>query len=95
MKSKKSVVVVVTVCFLFQIFGCSSEPTTKEECIRENIRGVENKNAVKAIEKSCSEIFDNNETDDDYYKCVLKEVVKAETDKEVNSVFRKCRMSVY
>ena len=95
MKFKQPIIALAILCCLCNIYACSSEPTTTEECINKYIGGVKNDNAAKAIEQACSEIFDGNKTDDEYHKCVLDDVYKAKTDKEVNSILRRCTMSKY
>ena len=92
MISHKPITFLVVLYFLGNIYACSSEPTTKEECIDKYLSNVKNNNAAKEIKQACASVFDTNETDDEFYKCLLEKMPSAKTDKEVNIIIRKCRM---
>lgn len=89
-------IILLTILFsLTGLYGCSSEPTTKDECIATYASDVKNDQAKQAINKACNALFDNNDAGDEYYTCILEEMPAAETDKDVNIILRKCRMKGY
>jgi len=95
MNFNQPVTLLAMLYFLGNLYACSSEPTTQEECIDKYMSGLKNDKAAKAIERACNEIFDANEIDDEYYKCLLEEMPTAKTDKDVNIILRRCRMKEY
>lgn len=56
---------------------------------------MKNDNAAKTIEQACREIFDTNHIDDEYNDCLLREMPRAETDKDVNIILRLCLMKKF
>ena len=95
MNFNQLIILLAILFFVCNLYACSFEPTTPEECIKKYTSGVKNYNASKVIKQACSEIFDANDTDDEYYKCLLSEMPIAKTDKDVNIINRRCLMKKF
>lgn len=92
MNFNRPIILLAILYCLSNLCACSSEPTTSGECLEKYTRGVNNDKVEKLIELACNKVFDANETDDEYYKCLLKELPTAKTDKDVNIIVRRCTM---
>ena len=95
MNFNRPIILLAILYCLCNLCACSSEPTTREDCIYKYMSGVKNDKAAKIIEQACDEVFGADNADNEYFKCVVKEMSTAKSDEDINIIIRRCRMKEY
>ena len=87
---KQSIILLYGILLLCSICACSNEPVNTDECLDKYLARVNNDKASEIIKEACNELFDANKQDDEYFKCILKDMSAAKTDEDVNIIMRRC-----